>query len=819
MNIQSDQRRELQLSRSLSNPEHPFCGFATGDLKTHGGVDVRSKLLEFYESHYSANGLKLVILGRHSLDQLEKWAIELFSNVQNKNSVPNRWDDIPLFLPGQLRMQVFARPIMDFRRLTITFPFLDEYDLYETPPSRYISHLLGYGGSGSISSYLKINGWATGISAGAVPVCPGSALFQIIVALTEKGLIHYQKVVKVIFHYIAIIKERAPEEWVFNEMKKLAEIDYQFGPKLPADRFTSELSRVMLKPLPRKWLLSYRLPRKFDPELTTKALSYLRGDNFRLMIVSQHFPCDAKEKWYETEYKEEKIPEGFLKEIADALVSSRQNRIQALRMPLKNAFIPHDLSAEKIEAIHPASSPELIRYDEDIRIWYKKDDRFGVPKASVYIILRIPLNWTPANYIKAKLYCDLVTDGLDEDLYDAKLAGLSYNAFFSQVGLVFSVKGYNEKLFVLLQKVVSMMHNLTVDPERFVIIKERLTRAYRNAKYQQPFCQVTNLLRLIIEEYMWSNDEYAAEIEHVKANDIETFFPQLLQQNHVEILAHGNLHQEQVLNMAEIVEKSLHGRPLPQSQWHVRRDINIPPGSNYIYNQQLTDPSNVNNCIQYYLCIGSVNDDTLRAKLILLEQICGEPVLNRFRTKEQLGFVIESGVRYSATTMGYFILIQSERATQYLESRINLFLTSFAQTLEDMPNEEFETQKNSATNKLMAKFEDLYDETMSFWEHIQLEDFQFLRRETEATLIRNLTKADVLDFYHQYINPMSKTRMKLSVHMSAHSIVDESTEALETAPTSEPIYIDDVGQFKATLPLGPGPVSFMPVEAFMPLSH
>ncbi|KAI7975074.1 hypothetical protein EIK77_002369 [Talaromyces pinophilus] len=809
----------LQLFRSLSNPGHPFCGFPTGNTNIfHSDIDLRTKLLEFYESHYSANRMKLVILGCNSIDQLEEWAVELFSDVQNKNLVQSCWGDTQLFLPDQLRMQVFAKPIMDYQRLIVVFPFLDEYDLYEALPSQYIGHLLGHGGSGSILSYLKANGWASSISASAQSVCRGSAFFHVVVTLTKKGLIHYHKIVNAIFHYIYIIKERAPEEWIFNEIKRLAEIDYQFKPRLSAEKFTSELSRVMLKSVPRERLLSYRLPREFDPGLITQALSYLHSNNFRLMIVSQHIHCDwnMKEKWYGTDYKEEKIPEGVL-EITDAFLSSHQNRIQALRMPLENAFIPHDLSVEKTEATHLSRSPELVLCDKDIRVWYKKDRQFGVPRASVYILLRFPFKWTPANYIKAKLYCDLVMDVSSEEFYDAKIAGLSYDAFLRRTGLVLSVKGYDEKLVVFLEKVVSLLRNLTVDPERFVIIKERLMQEYRNAKCQQPSFQITNLLRLLTEENFWSNDQCAAEIEYTTANDIETFSLQLFQQNHLEILAHGNLHQQQVLKLVDIVKKCLHGRPLPQPQWHVHRDIEIPPGSNYIYREQLTDASIVNNCIIYYLRIGHVADNILRSMLIILEQLTREPVFDQFRTKEQLGFEFNSGARYSGSTMGYSILIQSDRAAWYLESRIDLFLTSFAQRLKDMPNEEFNTQKHSVINRLNAKFEDLYDETTSFWKHIESEDSRFLQDETDVTLIRNLSKADLLDFYHQYINPMSQTRMKLSIHLTTSTVVDENTEALELAPTIEPFYISDVGRFKAASSLGPGPVSFLPVEAF--ISH
>src|ERR1700761_6898679 len=68
-NLQSDQWRLHQLEKSLSNPKHPYCHFSTGNfeiLKTQPearGIDVRQKFMDFHEKHYSANRMKLVILG------------------------------------------------------------------------------------------------------------------------------------------------------------------------------------------------------------------------------------------------------------------------------------------------------------------------------------------------------------------------------------------------------------------------------------------------------------------------------------------------------------------------------------------------------------------------------------------------------------------------------------------------------------------------------------------------------------------------------------------------------------------------------------
>ena len=63
----------FQLEKSLSNPDHPYCHFGTGSLETlydepkAKGQDIRAELLKFHDNYYSANIMKLCILGRGKL--------------------------------------------------------------------------------------------------------------------------------------------------------------------------------------------------------------------------------------------------------------------------------------------------------------------------------------------------------------------------------------------------------------------------------------------------------------------------------------------------------------------------------------------------------------------------------------------------------------------------------------------------------------------------------------------------------------------------------------------------------------------------------
>lgn len=776
-NLQSDVWRLSQLVKTLSNSKHPYHHFSTGNLKTlkddpeKRGVKIRDEFIKFYEKHYSANRMKLVVLGRESLEELEEWVVDLFSHIKNKNLPLNRWDEQKAMTDNELTTEIFAKPVMESRSLEISFPWEDEEEMYETQPARFISHLIGHEGPGSILSYLKEQGLANTLSAGYHNVCPGTSFFEIEVSLTPEGLKKYHDIVKIVFQYISLIKENPPLEWMHEEMKNMGEVDFRFRQKSPASRFTSSTSAVMQKPIPRPWLLSNTSKhRRFDPRAIVNAMQFLRHDNFRLLIVSQDFPGDwnEKEKWYGTDYRVQKIPVELQTDFRKALEASPQERPADLHLPHKNEFIPTRLDVEKLDIKEPAKTPRLLRNDDQMRLWWKKDDAFWVPKANINVLLRNPLtNATPANYVKTVFFTALVKDALTSYSYDAEISGLVYSVSANSLGMDVAVHGYNDKLPVLLEKILTTIRDLELRQDRFDIIKERMVRKYKNWDYQQPYYQVGEFTRWILNEKGWMIHQYSEELPHITLADLKSFAPQLIQQAHVEILAHGNLYRDEARKIGALVESTLQPRLLPQSQWHTRRNLILNQGTNFVFRHDLPDPNNVNHCIEYYVHIGHVMDPLLRAKLQLFAQIVEEPSFDQLRTKEQLGYVVWSGVRPAATTMGFRVLIQSEREPEYLERRIDAFLLKMKETIEKMDAEEFEGHKRSLVMKRLEKLKNLDSETGRLWGYIANEFFNFYQVDGDVAEIRKLKKDDVMGFFNEYIDPESTTRAKIAVYLVA----------------------------------------------------
>ena len=89
MGLNSDPRRGLDVLQEVMNQEHPFSQFSVGSLDTladRPGASVREDLLEFYDRFYSANLMRLVVLGKESLDELEALVAPMFSQVPNPSA-------------------------------------------------------------------------------------------------------------------------------------------------------------------------------------------------------------------------------------------------------------------------------------------------------------------------------------------------------------------------------------------------------------------------------------------------------------------------------------------------------------------------------------------------------------------------------------------------------------------------------------------------------------------------------------------------------------------------------------------------------------
>ncbi len=237
-NLSEDGRRQFQLLKEVADPMHCFHKFGTGnkttlcDMPRAQGVDVRSALLSFYRTWYTAPRMRLVLVAKDGLDTLEEHARQYFSGVPVKPfaaadvesysrenleeacapaidaaSLPPCYG-LPTTVPVSscdrsdgwvppLGKVVRWLPLKNSRSLVLRFPMPRSAKDPVYRSSSLLSHLVGHEGEGSALSFLKKKGWVSALSAGASEYWPGSALFSVTMSLTADGVSHSAEIAQV----------------------------------------------------------------------------------------------------------------------------------------------------------------------------------------------------------------------------------------------------------------------------------------------------------------------------------------------------------------------------------------------------------------------------------------------------------------------------------------------------------------------------------------------------------------------------------------------------------------------------------------------
>lgn len=353
--------------RSLARPDHPVNSFGTGNLQTlhevpsAKGLNIRQLMIDFYEKHYSANLMRLVVYGATTLDQLEQWVVQKFSAVPNKNLQRFSTPEDP-FHPEQLAKIVNIVPVKDAKNIEVIFPMPATEDLYLTKPTKYFGHLIGHESGGSILSALKARRWANGLSAYTDLSTRDYACYVVKVDLTAEGVNHIEEIVTAIFAYIGMIQRAGPQDWVWKELKHIAEMTFRFLDRLPPEDYVERLATAMQIYAPAHTLCGDHLLFEEDLKQTMHFLSFLRPDNALILVSHKGLQgqTDRVEKWYGTNYSVHNVPADQLN-LWQKTMEGGSEWDHVLHFPEPNPFIPEDFSLKQKNGEEVARYPKLVQ--------------------------------------------------------------------------------------------------------------------------------------------------------------------------------------------------------------------------------------------------------------------------------------------------------------------------------------------------------------------------------------------------------------------------------------------------------------------------
>ncbi|CAN7095287.1 insulin-degrading enzyme-like 2 isoform X1 [Brassica rapa] len=805
-NLLSDSWRMRQLQKHLSREDHPYHKFSTGNMDTlhvqpeAKGIDTRSELIKFYDKHYSANIMHLVVYGKESLDKTQCLVEGMFQEIRNTNK------SVPRF-PGQpctqdhLQVLVKAVPIKQGHKLTVSWPVTPSIHHYEEAPCMYLGHLIGHEAEGSLFHALKHLGWATSLYAGEADWTMEYSFFDVSVSLTDAGHEHMQDIIGLLFRHIKLLQQSGVSQWIFDELSAISEAEFHYQAKIDPISYVVDISSNMTIYPTKHWLVASSLPSKFNPEIVQKILNQLSPSNVRIFWKSNNFEgqTDKVEPWYNTAYSFENITELTIQEWVKSAPDVN------LILPTPNVFIPTDFSLKDVK--NKETFPVLLRKTPFSRLWYKPDTKFFKPKAYVNIDFNCPLAFTsPEAAVLSNTFVWLLVDYLNEYAYYAQTAGLDYGLSISDDGFELYLVGFNHKLRILLGAVMQKIAKFEVKPDRFSVVKETMTKAYQNYKFQQPYQQALSYCSLVLQDNTWPWTEELDALSHLEAEDLASYVPMLLSRTFVECYIAGNVEKNEAESMVKYIEDVLFSgpkpisRPLFPSQFLTSRVVELGKGMRYFYHQEGSNPSDENSALVHYIQVHQ-DEFAMNSKLHLFSLIAKQATFHQLRTVEQLGYITSLSRSLKAGVYGVQFIIQSSvKGPGHIDSRVESLLKDLESKIYKISDEEFKSNVTTLIDMKLEKHKNLSDESYFYWEQIQNGTFKFNRRDEEVAALRELKKEELIDFFDEYIKVDAPKKKSLSICVYGSQHVKElASDKDEVA--SHFTEIQDIVGFRKSQPL------------------
>ncbi|XP_018441552.2 nardilysin-like [Raphanus sativus] len=773
--LQNDACRLQQLQCHTSTKGHPLNRFAWGNKKSlsgamENGVDLRECIVKLYKEYYHGGLMKLVVIGGEPLDLLESWAVELFGDVKNGSKIrPTLEAEGPIWEGGKLyRLEA----VRDVHTLDLTWTLPPLRHAYVKKPDDYLSHLLGHEGRGSLHSLLKDKGWITSLSAGVgddgINRSSLAYVFGMTIHLTDSGLEKIYDIIGYIYQYLKLLRDASPQEWIFKELQDIGNMDFRYAEEQAADDYAAELSGNMLAYPVEHVIYGDYVYQTWDPKMIEDLMGFFTPKNMRIDVVSKSVKSEEfqTEPWFGSRYVEEDVPLTLMETWSNPLEVDT-----SLHLPSKNQFIPCDFSIRAInsDADPKSQCPPKCLIDEPLmKFWYKLDETFKVPRANTYFRINLKGAYDSVkNCLLTELFINLLKDELNEIIYQASIAKLETSLSMYGDKLELKVYGFNEKIPALLSKILSIAKSFMPSLDRFKVIKENMERGFRNAN-MKPLNHSTCLRLQLLCKRIYDSDEKLSVLNDLSLTDLKSFIPEVRSQIFIEALCHGNLSEEETVNISNIFKNSLTVEPLPVKCRHGEQITCFPLNAKLVRDVTVKNKSETNSVVELYYQIEPEEAQSTRMKAILdlFNEIIGEPFFNQLRTKEQLGYVVECGPRLTYRVHGFCFCVQSSKyGPTHLLGRVDNFIKDIEALLEQLDEESFEDYRSGMIARLLEKDPSLLSETNELWSQIVDKRYMFDFSHKEAEELRSIEKRDVIKWYKTYFRESSPKCRRLAVRV------------------------------------------------------
>uniref|UniRef100_A0A8C7IBV1 Nardilysin convertase n=1 Tax=Oncorhynchus kisutch TaxID=8019 RepID=A0A8C7IBV1_ONCKI len=763
----SDSHRKEMLFGSLAKPGHPMGKFCWGNAQTlkteprKKKINVYKRLRSFWKRHYSAHYMTLAVQSKEKLDTLEEWVKEIFSGVPNNAQPKPDFSELldPFDTPAFNKLYRVV-PVRKVHALTITWSLPPQEKHYRVKPLHYISWLIGHEGTGSILSILRRKCWAMALFGGnsetGFDQNSTYSIFSISITLTDQGFQNFYQV-----GTQSLTKDSRTSTRIYEEIQKIEANEFHYQEQTDPIEYVEDICENMQLFPKEHFLTGDQLMFQYSPEVISAALSLLTPDRSNLLLLSPDHEghCPLREKWFGTHYSIEDIQQEWRERWNGDFEHNSD-----LHLPVENKFIATDFSLKQSDC-PDTELPVRVTANDRGCLWYKKDNKFNIPKAYIRFHLISPvIQQSAKNLVLFDLLVNILGHNLAEPAYEADVAQLDYKLSVGEHGLVIKVKGFNHKLPLLFHLILDHLADFSACQDVFNMFSEQLKKAYFNILIR-PEKLGKDVRLLILEHGRWSMvEKYQALADGgLTVEQLMEFSRTFKTQLYAEGLVQGNFTSQESIQFLQYVTDKLQFSKLPAEVSVLFRVVELPL-KQHLCKVKALNKGDANSEVTVYYQSGLKNlrEHTLMELLVMHME---EPCFDFLRTKETLGYHVYPTCRNTSGVLGFSVTVETQATkfnTELVELKIEEFLSSFGEKLSALTESAFNTQVTALVKLKECEDTHLGEEVDRNWAEVVTQQYVFNRLHREIEALKQMTRAELGSWYLEHRGHNCR---KLSVHV------------------------------------------------------
>ncbi len=742
---QSDSFIQQRTAANTGNPDHPRLKLGVGNKETLSSdeSELLKHLNSFYKEYYSANLMKLVLVGKQSSKELKKLATKYFSKIKN-NNILRPVTSVNSYRKEDLGKNIFIQSKVKSPQLVIEFPVENNSSLWRSKPNAYIEMLLNSQEPNSLMSFLNEDGLIESGSASIDPIlwgADGSAFISY--TLTDKGLANKNIIIENTFRYIDLIKNNGVKKEFFDELAGINQI--QFEDYSAPDALSLAVQFAFnIYDIPLKNIIDYSyVTSDYEPSAIESVLAKMIPQNARIYHISPDEEVQVDLTYADGGYR-----------VTDLNFNDYDSKLlfKALSLPEPQVISLDDSEEVLFTSSDQYGTPKKILDEKGVQAFLSHTQNFMGREGVLVINLKSSVPSQSAENLTYAFISNAVFRKKHRLILQRARQRNGVNIFAnydSDGNATFGLLGRTSTQIKYASELLTKFANFKYTERDLKDGVKALRDSFDSISEQGISAQLSYYAATATKQgpFFFSKKEISSALDRATLEGLINFHEEYVSSVFIDIFSHGIESPDKIVSFANEM-RDVFGDTSQLSPWRMKNNFKVTAGTGKI--TKVSTPKDGVGITDIY--IFPEQSLQVEAQFAMINKLFSPSFFNELRSNQQLG--------YSVFSLDYEIhdypvigmtIVSDNTELQDLKEKMMEFQYGFAAALESVDTKTIKNVKTALLEDINQKPENIYVEVSSLINDWENGNYNFDTESTFANYIKNTSRQDLINLNNKFV--------------------------------------------------------------------